>query len=160
MPELVRSIIGRLSELIGNHHHARRHNLRLPVTIYLNDSGAKRGARVSGPLSISGYTRNISDTELSLVVSSVQCGNRYLMDGELKLRVQLELPDGAISFGVATICYKPLEENQAEWGYLVNMRLMEVGEVERERLAQYLRQGHTYEPGGPEASLAPDAPPV
>jgi hypothetical protein len=160
MPELVRSIIGRLSELIGSHHHARRHDLRLPVTIYLNDSGAKRGARARGPLSISGDTRTISDTGLSLVVSSVHCGNRYLMNGELSLRIQLELPEGAISFGVTTVCYKPLEESQAEWGYLVSMRIIEIGEVERERLAQYLRQGHLYEPGRPKTSLAPDAPSV
>lgn len=159
MPEFVRSLIGRLSELIGSHHQARRHDLRLPVTIYLNDSGAKRG-RASGPLSLSGDTRNISDTELSLVVSSVHCGNRYLMDGELSLRIQLELPEGAISFGVTTVCYRPLEESQAEWGYLVSMRIIEIGEVERERLAQYLRQGHTYEPGRPKTSLAPDAPSV
>lgn len=155
----MRSIIGRLSELIGSHHHARRQDLRLPATIYLNTSGAKR-ARASGPLSLSGYTRSISDTELSLVVSSVHCGNRYLMDGELSLRIQLELPEGAISFGAATVCYKPLEESQAEWGYLVNMQLTEIGDVERERLGQYLRQGHTYEPERPKTSLAPDAPSV
>jgi len=156
----MRSIIGRLSELIGSHHHhGRRQDLRLPATVYLNASSAKR-ARVSGPLSIPGYTRSISDTELSLVVSSVHCGNRYLMDGELSLRIQLELPEGAISFGAATVCYKPLEESQAEWGYLVSMQLTEIGDFERERLGQYLRQGHTYEPGSPKTGLAPDAPSV
>jgi PilZ domain len=157
MPELVRSIIGRLSKLIGSHHHARRHDVRLPLTIYLNHSGVK-GARVSGPLSISGYTHNISDTGLSLVVSSMHCGNRYLMDGELSLRIQLELPDGAISFSVAPECYDRLGENPSEWGYLVGMRIIELGDMERNRLTQYLRQGHPYEPGRPKASLAPDAP--
>lgn len=157
MPELVRSIIGRISEIIGSHHHARRHDVRLPLTIYLHDSGARR-ARASGPLSISGYTRNISDTGLSLVIPSVHCGNRYLMDTELSLRIQIELPEGAISFGVAPVRYEMLDEKQAEWGYLIGMRITEIDDTERQRLVQYLRQGHNYGLGAPKTSFAQDTP--
>jgi PilZ domain len=156
MPELVRSIIGRFREIIGSHNHARRHNVRLPLTIYLHDRKVKR-ARVSGPLSISGYTRNISDTGLALVVSSMHCGNRYLTDAELTLRIQVELPDGAVSFVVAPVRYEMLEENQLEWGYLVGMRIVEIDDTERERLTHYLRQGHKYEPDAPKTGFAQNA---
>jgi hypothetical protein len=156
MPELVRSIISRFCELIGSHNHARRHKLRLPLTIYLHDQKGNR-ARVSGPLSISGYTRNISDTGLSLVVPSMHCGNRYLMDGDLTLRIRIELPDGAISFVIAPVRYEMLDENQVEWGYLVGLRIVEIDETERKRLALYLRHGHSYELGAPEPGLVQSA---
>ncbi|HEV2915692.1 MAG TPA: PilZ domain-containing protein [Pyrinomonadaceae bacterium] len=139
MPEIVRSIIGRFCELVGSHNHAPRHTLRLPVRISLQDSNVKR-ARARGAATLCGHTRNISDTGLSLVVPSVHFGNRYLMDGDICLTIQLELPDGAATFQVAPVRYEMLDENQVEWGYLVGMRIIKIADAERKRLTQYLRE--------------------
>jgi len=166
MPELVRSIIGRFRELVGSHSHAPRHALQLPLSISMQDSKA-RSARGSFPPTLSGYTRNISDTGLSLVVPSVHSGNRYLMDGNLSLRIQLELPGGAISFQVAPVRYEMLDETQIEWGYLVGMRIVEISEQERKCLTEYLRHANKRAPAAaavavatPETGFAQNAQPL
>ena len=139
MPELVRSIIGRVCEIIGHHQHAQRHDLRLPLTISLQESKTQSG-RLNRPPTISGYTRNISNTGLSLVLPSVHFGNRYLMDGGLTLRIQIELPGEVINCQVAPVRYEMPDENQSEWGYLVGLRITNITEHERKRLTEYLRQ--------------------
>ena len=132
--------------------------MRLPVRISLQDSKATR-ARVSGPLALSGYTRNISATGLSLVLPSVRAGSRYLMDGDLSLKIQLELPDGVASFQVAAVRYEALDENQVEWGYLVGMRIVEIDEEERKRLTAYLRQANKKRAAAATAAVAAAATP-
>ena len=109
MPELVRSIIGRFCEIIGQHHHAPRHDLRLPLTISLRAAKTQSG-RLNYPQTISGYTRDISDTGLSLILPSIHFGNRYLMDGDLTLHVQIELPGEVINCQVAPVRYERLDE--------------------------------------------------
>jgi PilZ domain len=160
MPELVRSIIGRFCEIIGQHHHARRHDLRLPLTISLHDSKIHRSARRNSPPIISGHTRNISDTGLSLILPSVHFGNRYLMDGDLDLKAQIELPAGVVNCGVAPVRYEMLDENQIEWGYLVGLRITNISDQERRRLTEYLRQSKRSTAAAPKTNLAQNAQPL
>lgn len=159
MPELVRSIIGRFCEIIGNHHHATRHDLRLPLTITLHESKTQSG-RLNHPQTISGYTRNISDTGLSLILPSVHFGNRYLMDGDLTLRVQIELPGEVINCQVAPVRYEMPYDNQSEWGYLVGLRITNITEQERKRLTQYLRHAKRNQSVTPKTNLAQNAQPL
>ena len=156
MPELVRSIIGRFCEIIGSHNHARRHELRLPLTISLSDTRFM-SASLNCPPTLSGYTRNISDTGLSLVLPSVHLGNRYLMDGDLNLSVRIELPQGAVNFQVAAVRFEMLDEDQVEWGYLVGMRIVKIAEQERQRLTQYLRHVNESKALTPRTNLASNA---
>jgi hypothetical protein len=166
MPEIVRSIIGRFCRIIGNHNHARRHELRLPLTLSLHDCRTQRAyaaAATSSAATISGHTRNISDTGLSLILPSVHFGNRYLMDGDLTLKIQIEFPAGAINFQVAPVRYLALDENQLECGYLVGLRITKIAEQERQRLAEYLRQAMrsaAATPPQPKTAFAQNAQPL
>lgn len=159
MPELVRSIISRFCDFVGS-HHARRHDLRLPLTISLQHDSKIQGASRHCPSTISGHTINISDTGLSLVLPSVQFGNRYLMDGDLTLRVQIELPGEVINLQVAPVRYEMLDEKQMEWGYLVGMRITNIADQEHRRLTEYLRRPKRSEPVAPQADLAQNAQPL
>jgi hypothetical protein len=158
MPEIVRSIIGRFCRIIGN--HARRHELRLPLTLSLQDCRTHRAyasTRTSRAATISGHTRNISDTGLSLILPSVHFGNRYLMDGELTLKIELEFPAGPINFQVAPVRYEALDENQVECGYLVGLRITKIADTERQRLAAYLRQAKRSTTPSPKTTFAQNA---
>lgn len=160
MPEIVRSIIGRFCRIIGNHNHARRHELRLPLTLSLQDCRTHRAyaaTTTSRAATISGHTRNISDTGLSLILPSVHFGNRYLMDGDLTLKIELEFPAGSINFQVAPVRYEALDENQVECGYLVGLRITKITDPERQRLAAYLRQAKRSATPSPKTAFAQNA---
>jgi hypothetical protein len=161
MPEIVRSIIVRFCRVIGKHHHARRHELRLPLTLSLQDSRAQCAyASTARAATISGHTRNISDTGLSLILPSVHFGNRYLMDGELTLKIEIEFPTGPINFQVAPVRYEALDENQQECGYLVGLHITKIAEPERQRLTQYLRQAKRRPTTPPKTAFAQNAQPL
>jgi hypothetical protein len=161
MPEIVRSIIGRFCRIIGKHNHARQHELRLPLTLSLQDSRTQRAYAASArAATISGHTRNISDTGLSLILPTIRFGNRYLMDADLILKIELELPRGAINCQVAPVCYEALDENQAECGYLVGLHITKIAEPERQRLAAYLRQAKRSAPPSPKTAFAQNAQPL
>lgn len=160
MPEIVRSIIGRFCRIIGNHHHARQHELRLPLTLSFHDYRPHRAyaaKTASRAATITGHTRNISDTGLSLILPSVHFGNRYLMDGDLTLEIELEFPAGPINFQVAPVCYDALDENQMECGYLVSLRITKIADAERQRLSAYLRQAKPSAPPSPKTAFAQNA---
>jgi hypothetical protein len=139
MVKLMSSIAGRAYKLLGAYVHARRHNVRLPLSVSLLDA---RTMTVSDPYSpaMAGYLRDISKTGLSLVVPSIRFGDRFLLSGHDPLRVRVELPNGAVNIQVAPVRYDRLEEEQSERRYLIGARIMEMTASDREHLTRYIQQ--------------------
>jgi hypothetical protein len=79
------------------------------------------------------------------------------MDGDLTLKIEIEVPTGAINFQVAPVRYEALDENQLECGYLVGLHITKIAEPERQRLAQYLRQAKRCQTTPPKTAFAQNA---
>jgi len=139
MPELVRDIVDRLWRLIGNRRHARRHDVRLAVTVTLHD--LKRGADSRrNEVALEGVTRDISSTGLSLVLPAVRIGDRYLAGEGQLLRVRLEHPTGPLELIARPARYERLDDGDADIGYEIGVHIIEVADEDRARLIEHLRQ--------------------
>lgn len=139
MLKLMSSIVGRTRKLLGTYIHARRQDVRLPLSVSLLDA---KTMTVSEPYSpaMTGYLRDISKTGLSLIVPSIRFGNHFLLSGHDPLRVILELPNGTINIQVAPVRYDRLYEEQGERQYLIGARIMEITTSDREHLTRYIQQ--------------------
>lgn len=139
MLKLMSSIVERTSKLLGTYIHARRHDMRLPLSVSLLDA---KTMTISEPYStaMTGYLRDISKTGLALVVPSIRFGNRFLLSGHDPLRVIVELPDGTINIQVAPVRYDRVHEEQGERQYLIGARIMEITNSDREHLIRYIQQ--------------------
>lgn len=139
MVKLMSSIAGRAYKLLGTYVHARRHNVRLPLSVSLLDG---RTMTVSDPYApaMAGYLRDISKTGISLVVPSIRFGDRFLLSGHDPLRVRVELPGGAVNIQVSPVRYDRLEEEQSERRYLIGARITEMTASDREHLTRYIQQ--------------------
>lgn len=139
MLKLMSSIVERTSKLLGTYIHARRHDIRLPLSVSLLDA---KTMTISEPYStaMTGYLRDISKTGLALVVPSIRFGNRFLLSGHDPLRVIVELPDGTINIQVAPVRYDRVYEEQGERQYLIGARIMEITNSDREHLIRYIQQ--------------------
>ena len=139
MLKLMSSIAGRTYKLLGTFIHARRHDLRLPLSVSLLDAKTKT---ISDPYSpaMTGYLRDISKTGISLIVPSIRFGNRFLISGHDPLRVRIELPNGAVNIQVAPVRYDRLYEEQSERRYLIGARIMDMTASDREHLTRYVQQ--------------------
>ena len=104
MPELMRSIVARLHKFIGDRRRAPRHRLRIPFKLSLggfksNINGAQRSPMLEG------YTRDVSETGLALVLPSIRIGEHYLMGEGRTLRITLEFPTGPIQLDAVPVRY-------------------------------------------------------
>src|SRR5215210_2923799 len=113
MPELLRSIITRLRGVMGDRLRARRYQARLKVTVSLLD--VKQAAESAIPRrlpQVEGYTRDLSETGLALVVPNIRAGEYYLTGEGRRLLVTLAHPAGPLLMHVIPVRYEKLEENE------------------------------------------------
>ena len=90
---------------------------------------------------LEGFTRDISESGLGLIVPSIRVGDRYLIDKDCKLRVVLlDLPTGEIEIYATPVRYQPLQES--EEGHLIGVEIVSISEGDRGRLTDYLKTLH------------------
>lgn len=141
MPELMRSIITRLRSVVGNRRRAKRFQARLPLRISLLD--VKQVAESAVPRSlpqVEGYTRDLSETGLALVVPTIRIGDHYLTGSGRRLLVTLLHPSGPLALEVAPVRYEQLDEDNTERGYLIGVRIEEINDADRARFTAYLQE--------------------
>ena len=139
MSELVRTIIGRLREFIGNRRSEKRSSVRLPLSISVLDlSRPRKGVR--RPQSIKGHTCDISPTRIALMVPAIRIGAQYLADQERRLQIKLELPGGPVEIQALPLRYERIGEGQEETGYLIGVQVVQMNEQDRSRYNEYLAE--------------------
>jgi PilZ domain len=83
-----------------------------------------------------GYTRNLSETGLAIVVPSLHFGGRYLNVVGSPLHIQLALPQGRVRIRATPVRCERLEDEE---GYLIGVRITEMNDSEWVKLVQYVR---------------------
>ncbi|HEU4596836.1 MAG TPA: PilZ domain-containing protein [Pyrinomonadaceae bacterium] len=134
MPERLRTITRRLREFIGNRRRAPRRRLRLAVAVSLLDAGGS-----AHPATLSGHTRDVSESGLGVVLPAIRVGERYLVGEGHTLRVILKLPEAHARLYGTPVRYERLEADQPDTGYLVGIRLTETADEDYAAFAEYLR---------------------
>jgi hypothetical protein len=146
MPELIRSIAGRLREFVGNRRVAPRYVTHLEVGLALNVTlpgadAAGASKQDAKPLRLAGYTRDISASGLALIVPSIRVGGQYVTGEHRRLRIMLKLPTGPIEIHATPVRYSPLdEEDGVDTGYLVGVQIVSMSDEDRARFNAYLEQ--------------------
>ena len=142
MPERLRTIVNQLRRFVSDRRHAPRYPVRLPATVahVVPAGNAHSHARRPAP-TLSGHTRDLSATGLSLILPSVRIGDRYLTGEGRPVQVTLELPAGAINLRAIPVRYERLgeEEEGGERGYIVGAHIMEMDAEDMMRFGEYVR---------------------
>jgi hypothetical protein len=148
MPELIRSIAGRLRELVGNRRRAPRYLTHLEAGLALSvsvPSGNAKARAASQPLKLAGYTRDISASGLALIVPTVRIGGYYITGENRTLQITLKLPTGLIQIEAIPVRYSPLEEDAADTGYLIGVQITGMSTEDRARFDAYIEKIRTKE---------------
>jgi hypothetical protein len=143
MPELLRSIVNRLREHVGNRRAAPRYATHLEVALILSVSLSKTGNRAqaeNSPLRLAGYTRDISESGLALVMPAIHIGGQYLTSTSRTLEITLRLPSGPIEFQATPVRYSPLEEDAKDTGYIIGVQITQMSNRDRARYNAYLKK--------------------
>lgn len=143
MPERLRTLVNQLRRFVSDRRHAPRYPARLPATVaHVSPAGNARNHAGRPAPTLSGHTRDLSATGLSLVLPAVRIGDRYLTGEGRPVQITLELPAGAVRLRAVPVRYERLgdEEEGGERGYLVGAHIMEMDAEDMLRFGDYVRE--------------------
>jgi hypothetical protein len=140
MPEFIRSIANRLREFVGNRRRAPRYQTHLEAGLALSVSlsGAKASAQRLEELKLAGYTRDISESGLALIVPTIRIGGQYITESHRTLQIVLKLPNGVIKLHGTPARYSPLDEDATDTGYLIGIHIERMSDDDRALFKAYL----------------------
>ena len=122
MPELMRHIVARLREYVGNRRHAERRKVCVPFSLSFYNPKLSAEAAEHAP-ALKGFTRDISETGLALIVPAIRLGDHYLMGEGRTLRIMLATESGLTEIHAVAVRYQHLaEEDATQKGYLIGVR--------------------------------------
>jgi hypothetical protein len=143
MLQTLRRRFTRLREIVADRRNSPRRRAQRQARLLFNVSVLSDDAVGSRTQTIPlvGFTRDISETGLALIVPSLRIGDRYLVDEGCTLRVVLvDLPTGEIEIYATPRRYEELQG--AEPGHLIGVEITDISEIDRSRLNQYLNMLH------------------
>jgi hypothetical protein len=126
-----------ISEIFGNDRRRlvrRKVRLAVSVSIIERDAPAESLQR---PLTVLGYTRDISASGLALIVPAIR--SDISERGNYLLRIILALPTGDVSMNAIAVRHERLDAASPDIGYLIGAVISEMSESERNLYLEYLR---------------------
>jgi hypothetical protein len=141
MPELIRSIAGKLRAFVGNRRRAPRFKTRLEVELSLPTSGMKKSSQAEGQsLKLAGYTCDISTSGLALIVPAIRIGGNYITEGNRTLEISLKLPNGVVKIYGKPVRYTPLDEDATATGHLVGVHIESMSDEDRSHFNAHIEE--------------------
>ncbi|MDQ3908631.1 MAG: PilZ domain-containing protein [Acidobacteriota bacterium] len=135
------NLLARLRKPHGERRAAPRYAThlenRLSVHVDLADAklGPSRAQRE--PQQLIGYTRDVSESGLGVVLPDVRIAGRLVVGRDRSLRVRLGLPGRVVEMSAQAVRHVPLEGG--ETGYLVGIQIQEMSQDDRAYYAKFLR---------------------
>ena len=131
---------------LSNRRRAPRHEVqleaqiqpRLLVGISLPDAQMRTGESQQ-LMKLIGSTRNVSESGLAIVVSSLRVGSRLVTEENCALSVVLDIyPKGLIEMEAMAVRSERLDENDKDAGYLLGVCITNMSDANRTRYLEYL----------------------
>jgi hypothetical protein len=89
-------------------------------------------------LPLIGYTRDISESGLALLVSAKSMGVLYGLGQDYTLQLVLTIPRGPIELEVRPVRYKHINEGKAGSFILIGAQITKISDQDRSRFVEYL----------------------
>jgi c-di-GMP-binding flagellar brake protein YcgR len=127
-------MLKRLRRFIGNRRKATRRLAQRKVRLVFSVTMAGGEGRTRS-MPVEGYTRDISESGLALIVPSLRVADTYLTESNCKLRiVLLNLPTGELEIEATPVRHQELGDGE----HLIGVRITRISDNDRARLVQFL----------------------
>lgn len=90
---------------------------------------------------LAGYTHDLSESGLALIVPSFQCGE-YMLHEEKSLKINIDLPTAPITVHAVPVRCVPLDAKEPEGGSLLGLRITKIDADDSERYKKYVLMSH------------------
>lgn len=148
MPEVIRSVVSRVRVFFKDRRQSPRLQLRLPFDVSIHRDGDLNGSRKRAQ-TLRGYTRDLSQKGLALLVPQVHLDGHHLAAGGRELVIELEVDRGKpISMRVMPRRYERLDESESGCNYLIGARIVTLPEADRLRYLEFIAENLKQPPKG------------
>lgn len=140
MPEVIRSVVSRMRVFFKDRRQSPRLRVRLSFKVSIHREPDLNGTRKKSQ-TLRGYTRDLSQNGVALLVPQVHLDGHHLAAGGRELDIVIELDgDQPIAMRVAPRRYERLEDSEAGCTYLIGARIMQLAEEDRVRYLSFIEE--------------------
>lgn len=141
----LKGYLARLRNHVGDRRAAPRYltHLEKSLVVYVSriEASVTRAGEARRPPLIVGYTRDVSETGLGVIVPQIRTGGLDLSIEGRRLRLLLGLPPEPVEMEVEPVRYVKLvrKEDELDTGYLVGVHIVEMSAENRRRYVGFLK---------------------
>lgn len=143
MAKILRTLISRLSRQVMSRMSALRRDLQVPINISIEPSKTIGSLLCKTErLSISGETRDLSETGIAFYVDSIRLREHYLVGENRTLNARLDLPNGTIRMQIVGQRYEQVDMHSSHSKYIIGASIVKIDALDKEVYEEFLRLGN------------------
>lgn len=144
----IRKLFEGFNKSISNRVVASRHKHEVPIKLSFETD--RSTGRLQNPLEslfITGETKDLSQTGIAFVVSSIRLKENYLVGEGRTLNAELDLPNGKIKMQIVGQRYEQVGKHISTSNYLVGAKIVQMTAENRDIYRNFLRHGRKRKTG-------------
>lgn len=139
---MIREFFVQLNKTLAKRVVSSRYSYQVPIKLTFeqtNKTGKLQMPRV--PLYINGETKDLSQSGIAFIVSSIRLQENYLVGEERVLNAELDLPNGKISMKVVGRRYEQVDETASSGKFIIGAKIVQISDECKEFYEDFLRNG-------------------
>ena len=145
---MIRKLLADFNKSISKRVVASRHKYEVPIRLWFETD--RNTGRLQNPLEglfITGETKDLSQTGIAFVVSSIRLKENYLVGEGRTLNAELDLPSGKIKMQIVGQRYEQVGKHISTANFLIGAKILRMTAENRELYQDFLRVGRKRKAG-------------
>ncbi|MCW5960546.1 MAG: hypothetical protein KIS76_10325 [Pyrinomonadaceae bacterium] len=139
---MLRDLFSKLNRSVSKQVVAPRREHSVPIRLWFEpDRSTGRLTMPAETLSISGETKDLSQTGIAFIVSAIRLREYYLVGEDRVLNAEVDLPTGKVRMQLVGRRYEQVGEHISVSRYLIGAKIVAMTDDNREAYAHFVRFG-------------------
>ena len=139
---MIRRLISKFNRRLSERMVAERRKHSVPIKIWFEPSKATSKLRLPNEnMTVLGETRDLSNSGIGFIVSSIRIKENYLVGEERLLNAEIDFPTGKVRMQIVGQRYEQVGQHISTARYLIGAKIVEISEEDREVYEHFLLHG-------------------
>ena len=139
---MIRELINKFNRLLSEKSVSLRRNHTAPIKIWFDpDVNTERGRELARAACVLGVTSDLSRTGIAFIVPSIRVKEKYLVNQERKLNVEIDLPNGKVFMRMIGRRYEKVGLHVSTERFMIGAQILEIAAEDKDIYETFLRKG-------------------
>jgi hypothetical protein len=144
---MIRKLFSKFNKKLNEKVVSARKKYEVPIKIWFEPDRNTGRLKMPESLTISGETKDLSNSGIAFIVSSIRVQENYLVGEGRILNAELDLPDGKVQMQIIGRRYEQVGQHISTACFLVGAEIKKMSENDREIYQDFLRYGNKRKKG-------------